>query len=253
MSDLKTISKDVEATRARLTQTLGDLSDTVDPQAVSRDIRDTANMFGSDIAQKSMTMLRENPAGGLLAGIGVALLLSGQRRPSAQQPHEPSLQPPIAAMEGFDDRVAAADAKMKANMTGVDQDLPSASHLRQTLEAGLNRLPRSARRRVIAARRSALAAQEAVEHRAKQVARKTGGFVHKQPLAAGAIALGFGVLAGTLLPGTRREDALLGARRDALMSDARNILEQELMKAQANGEALLSGHSSGAPSTSLNS
>lgn len=250
MSDLKSISKEVEATRARLTQTLGDLSDTVDPRAVSQDVMHTANTVGNDVMQKGMSMLRENPAGGILAAIGVALMAAGPRRP-APAAQDPVLQPPLQAMQGFDERVAAADAEIKSDMTGRYQGMPPASRLRDTLDAGLEHLPKSARKRVIAARKSAVAAQEAVEKRAKRVARQTSGFVHEQPLVAGAVALGFGLLAGTLLPGTRREDAVLGARRDALMSDARDILEEELLKAKSHGEELLAGNRSQSHSATL--
>ncbi|MEY1556380.1 DUF3619 family protein [Yoonia sp. R2331] len=252
MSNLKSISEEVEASRDRLTQTLGDLSDTVDPQAVSQGMMQTANTVSTDLAEKGWNLLRENPAGGLLAAIGVALMASGPRPRPAISP-EPVLQPAEEAMQGFDDRVAAADAELKADMTGRYQDMPSASRLRKTLDAGLDQLPKPAKRRVVAARKSALAAQEAVEKRAKRVARQTSGFIHEQPLTAGAIALGFGVLAGTLLPRTRREDAALGAQRDALMADARDVLEEELLKAKARGEELLSANRSQPENAALHS
>jgi len=80
---------------------------------------------------------------------------------------------------------------------------------------------------------AATCAEMTGELRPQPEARKTKGFVHAEPLTAGALALGFGVLAATLLPGTRREDDLMGKRRDTLMADARNALEEEWRKAKA--------------------
>ena len=97
-------------------------------------------------------------------------------------------------------------------------------------------LPPAARKRVIDARRAAIKAQEKVDHQVRRSAAKSKSFVQQQPLVAGALAIGFGVLAGTLLPGTRREDELVGKHRDEMMAQARATLEAEMVKARAEAE-----------------
>jgi ElaB/YqjD/DUF883 family membrane-anchored ribosome-binding protein len=240
MSDVERLSQSVAADRARLAATLDALSSTVSPQSIAQDLSAAATDIGGDLAQKAWSTLRDQPAGGLLVTIGLGLLAAGSQRRSEPQPApQPVLVDPEEALTGFDARVAQADATMKADMAGTLEPAPKAAKLRAALNAGLDQLPPKARLRVIKAREAAISAQESIERQTRRAARKTKGFVYDQPLTVGAIALGFGVLAGTLLPGTRREDALLGARRDALLSDARNALEEEVLKAKLQAEVAL--------------
>ena len=240
MSDIENISKQVEADRARLAQSLDALTDTVKPQSLAQEVTTAANDIGGELAQKAWGSLRENPAGGLLVTIGLGLLAAGsQRRPLPVAQPQPVAVHPNQALVGFDARVAEADAEMRADMTGEMQPRPQASKLKSAMNAGLDHLPPKARKRVLDARKAVISAQESIEQQSRRAARKTKGFVYEQPLTVGALALGFGVLAGTLLPGTRREDALLGERRDKLMADARNAMEEEMLKAKAGAEATL--------------
>lgn len=240
MSDIKDISNRVEADRAQLASSLDALTDTVQPQKLAQDFTSAANDIGGDLAQKAWGTLRENPAGGLLVTIGLGLLASGQQRRLAPAPQPaPVAVPPEAAMAGFDARVAEADAELRAEMTGELEQRPEASRLKAALNSGLDHLTPQARQRVVKARQAVVSAQETIERKSRKAVRQTKGFAYEQPLTAGALALGFGVLAGTLLPGTRREDALLGRRRDALMAEARNALEEEMLKAKAQAESTI--------------
>jgi len=240
MPDIEDIAKRVEMDRARLAGTLDDLTDTVSPQRLTDEVTSAAQDIGGDLAQKAWTSLRDNPAGGLLVTIGLGLLASGsaQRPVPASRPQSTAVDPDDALV-GFDARVAAADAKMRADMSSESEAHPQASKLKAALNAGLDHLPAKARNRVVEARKAAIAAQETVERKARRATRKTKGFVHEQPLTVGALAVGFGILAGALLPGTRREDEMLGKRRDTLMADARKALEEEVLKATKQAEAAL--------------
>jgi ElaB/YqjD/DUF883 family membrane-anchored ribosome-binding protein len=141
----------------------------------------------------------------------------------------------------FDARVEAADTAMKKEMTGMTDTAPRAARLRAAMDKGLERLPAASRDRVVKARKAALKAQEKFEAQAERISRKSRSFAHDQPLATGALALGVGALVGALLPGTRREDALLGAQRDALMHDARQILREEMEKLHTAASERLEG------------
>lgn len=54
--------------------------------------------------------------------------------------------------------------------------------------------------------------------------------MEERPLAVGAAALALGVVAGLLIPSTRKEDELLGETRDRLMERAREVGEEALEK-----------------------
>lgn len=238
MSDIETLSKQVENDRSRLASSLDALTETAKPESLARDVTTAANDIGGALAQNTWNALRSNPAGGLLVTIGLGLLAAGSQRPRAPA-QQPTAVDPQDALTGFDARVAQADAAIKSEMTGHLEPQPSASKLKAALNVGLDHLPVAARKRVIKARQAAIVAQESIEQQTRRAARKTKGFVHEQPVTAGALALGFGVLAGSLLPSTRREDALMGARRDALMAEARNALEEEALKAKAKVETTI--------------
>ena len=237
MSDIERISREVEADRARLAGTLDALTDRLRPEALAREATGTMNAVGSDLATKAWSKLRANPAGGLLVTLGMGLLAAGsERRLTLAEEKSGAAVDPDLAYVGFDERVAQADAAIKGEMTGEVYPRPDASRLKAALNEGLDMLPPKARKKVVAARKAAIAAQERVDARVRKAAKRSQSFVYEQPLTAGAIAIGFGVLAGTLLPSTRREDALLGAKRDALMAEARGVLEAEMMKARAQAE-----------------
>lgn len=240
MSKMDEISHRVEADRARLAQSLDALTETVQPQKMASELTATASDIGGTLARQAWDTVRAQPAGGLLVTIGLGLLAAGaQRQPASAQPQPNTLVDPDDALTGFDARVADADATIKADMTGRMTPPPEASKLKSALNAGLDQLSPQGRKRVIKARQAVISAQDSIERKTRRAARKTESFVHDQPLTVAAIALGFGLLAGTLLPATRREDALLGARRDALMADARNALEEEMLKAKSRAESAL--------------
>ncbi len=56
---------------------------------------------------------------------------------------------------------------------------------------------------------------------AKRAGRGLTGFIESQPLVAGLVTAAIGALIGIALPGTRREDELMGGARDNLASQAR--------------------------------
>lgn len=235
MSDpsLTDLEQRVALERAALADTLDQLGTALAPDRLKTEARDTLDRYGRDIGGQLWDATRENPAAFAMLGAGLALLLgNGTRRPddAARTPAEstPRAVPPTQAMTGFDARVAAADSDLRSRMTGTAPDVPRAERLRAALDQGLDRLTPAARRRVIDARVAAIRAQEAVEKRARRMARKSETLVKDQPIAIGAAALGVGVLLAGILPGTRQEDATLGRRRDAAMRAAKAALAREV-------------------------
>jgi len=73
--------------------------------------------------------------------------------------------------------------------------------------------------------RAGEAGQQA-KRRAKAASRGLGGFIEEQPLIAGLVTVMLGAIIGLSLPGTRREDELLGSTRDHLAEQAREVAER---------------------------
>lgn len=250
MPDLETIENSVQSDRRKLAASLDALSQTVAPTTVSDQVSTVVSDYGGELGRQAWQAARTNPAGFALLGAGLGLLVMGTgTRPEHPNRPTPAATPPRAAMAGFDARVAAADAAMKEEMTGMtDETAPSAAAMRAALHKGLDKLPDSARHRVLQARKAALSAQEKIEAQTRRMAAQTRTFHHQQPLAVGALALGMGALIGALLPSSRREDELLGQQRDALMARAQEALNAEMDRLSARASATLETSSGSATS-----
>lgn len=234
MSNFTEIEREAAVEREKLARSLNALSEAVAPANVKEHAAVVAEKYGGDLGQQAWGAAKQNPAAFALVGAGLSLLLTGTgSRPETKRP-APTAVPADDALVGFDERVAAADAEMKEEMTGmIDQPTaPRAAWLRAKLNDGLDALPAASRDRVLKARKAALSAQEQIEARARRTAAQSRTFMHAQPLAVGAVALGIGALIGALVPSTRREDELLGEHRNAVMSAAQQTLREELDKAR---------------------
>lgn len=242
MSDFQQIEREVAAERQKLAGSLDALSAAVNPDNIKQHASVLAEHYGGDLGRQAWGAARQNPAAFALVGAGLSLLFTGTGSRPETRVAAPAAVPPQDALVGFDARIAAADTEIKQEMTGmVEQDTaPRAAWLRAKLNDGLEALPETARMRVLQARQSALQAQEKVEAQARITARKSRTFMHDQPLAVGAVALGLGALIGALLPSTRREDDLLGEQRDAVMAAAKSTLQEELDKAHNAARAAMS-------------
>ncbi|MEO0744425.1 MAG: hypothetical protein AAFY49_03665, partial [Pseudomonadota bacterium] len=123
------------------------------------------------------------------------------------------------------------DAQMRTHAQDTAEPA-SASRMRAALHAGLDKLPPEAKARILNAREAAISAQDAVERRTARMAGQAHTMARQNPVACAAAAFGAGALVAALLPSTRREDALLGARRDAMMAQAQQMLQAEMARAR---------------------
>jgi ElaB/YqjD/DUF883 family membrane-anchored ribosome-binding protein len=239
MSDLSKLERDAARERQSLAQSLDALSSAINPENIQTHASAIAQTYGGDLGNQAWAAAKQNPAAFALVGAGLSLLLTGTGSRPETRSKPQTLVPTDAAYAGFDDRVAAADEKMTQEAIAMahEDTAPRAAWLREKLNDGLDALSPEARKRVVDARKAAVHAQEKVEAQARAAAKKSQTFMHDQPLAVGAIALGLGALIGAVLPSTRREDDLLGAHRDAVMAQARGTLNDEIAKARDAAKA----------------
>ncbi len=224
MADLDNLEARVAQDRAALAASFDRLSDTFSSERIADEIYHTVQGYGGEIGGQAMRVAKQNPAAFVLVGAGLALLVSGAGR----REDVPALRSTASvAMKGFDKRVEKADAAMRAEMTGTEYS-PSALKLRAAMDRGLDKLPSSAKKRVLEARSAAVDAQQRVEANARKAAKRAKRAHNEHPLVTGALAFGIGAITVALLPSTRHEDEVLGAKRDALMAEAQRVLEEEM-------------------------
>jgi hypothetical protein len=73
-------------------------------------------------------------------------------------------------------------------------------------------------------------ARERARYRARQARVGFWQTMEERPLAIGAAALALGVVAGLMIPSTRKEDELMGETRDRLMERAKEVGGEALEK-----------------------
>lgn len=200
--------------REALAASLETLGAAVDPDRMKAEAARTAETYG----REALSYAHENAAAAALIGLGATLLVSGIGR-REQRDGKP--------------RAATDTARMSAP---THSPAVTARRMRETLGKGLERLPPSAQRRVMDARRAALRAQEQVERHTGKMTRRGTEFTRTHPVETGALAFGLGVLAAALIPETHREDEWMGARRDRLVDAARDSLARELHELRISAE-----------------
>lgn len=102
----------------------------------------------------------------------------------------------------------------------------TASHARERVAETTSEAREAMRERAQAARSRA----SDLRHDAAERARRTRGWAEQQmddnPLVMGAAVLALGAIVGSLVPTTRKEDELIGPRRDQLMDRARSTMHE---------------------------
>jgi ElaB/YqjD/DUF883 family membrane-anchored ribosome-binding protein len=82
-------------------------------------------------------------------------------------------------------------------------------------------------------------AAHSVATQARTQTRRVADSYESNPLALGAIAAGIGLAIGMSLPATQRESRLMGAKRDALMDQARDALSETREKVKHTAERVV--------------
>ena len=239
MSDnIHELERNIEENRGLLDRTLSQLTAAISPEQISNTVAREVQARSGAAGSAAIDMARANPAAAVLVGVGLAALLAGPKRPTPEVPYDRrdrevvQGQRPGEVLTGeFDRRVAAAEAAEKSE--------PFAPKMRAAINNGLAELPEPARRRVLQARRAAIDVQEKLDRQAAIAARKARSYHYRQPLSTGAIAVGLGALVAAMLPRTRLEDDMLGAKRDELLQQAEFTLKDEFSRATQTGEAAL--------------
>ncbi|MCK0149508.1 hypothetical protein MWU54_05705 [Marivita sp. S6314] len=225
--NLKSLENQADHHRTQAHSALAGLLSAFAPAKLGNQAVERAAGATDDLAQTALHHAKANPAGLALMGVGAALIALNRPKPKPQAVHGSEA-----------DRIARADAQLQAKARVRAGASPqSASKMRKMLDAGLDQLPPEARKRVMDARLQAIDAQEKVEREARKLAAQAKDAHNAQPFVTALAAAGVGALIGSLLPSTRTEGAMLGAKRDQLMRSAEAALRSEIADLEARSKA----------------
>jgi ElaB/YqjD/DUF883 family membrane-anchored ribosome-binding protein len=233
------IRAELDRTRASLDRAFDALGSRLTPSQLLWDGLDVFRSGATTGVSRAMKIAQDHPLPACVIGVGVGwLLFENARGGRADLIYEEGLgtEP---AREGHANAAVHKAAEV-ASRAG-ERVTETAEAIRgQSVEAAAA-VKDKASQAADAVRAQATRAAETVRHQAshageqaRDVARRAGGefdrMLREEPLTVGLGALAVGVLAGLLLPGTRREDEALGEVRDRKLEHARDAAREVLDK-----------------------
>jgi hypothetical protein len=258
------IEREVEQTRAGLTNTLDELRERASPSQLFEQALDYARSSGGNEFVRNLgTSVRDNPLPLLLIGAGVAwLMMAGGNRTDNRASSIPSSADRLVGAgsgrvrvygggtasqgEGNGDsltgRASAAIGSAGDSIAGAaDQMLDKAGqayHSAADAAGSATESVRDAAGSVVDSMRGAAAAVgdrlagsgQEVQARASELGDQARHGVtwlmREQPLVLGAIGVALGAAVGALLPGTEAEDRMMGQARDAVADRVQATAQQ---------------------------
>jgi ElaB/YqjD/DUF883 family membrane-anchored ribosome-binding protein len=256
------LEREVEATRAGLTDTLGTLRERASPNQLFEQALDYARSSGGmELLRNLGQAVRDNPLPLVLIGAGVGWLMfsggsrastpagSGARFRADSGPDERHGAEGIGASslaEGASavgDRLGEAANDLRDSVTGA---------VRQTAETAgttYRSVTDAAGSAADSVRAAASSAMDRISGDGQGTGEQLGSFnqgaqqglgwlVREQPLVLGAIGVALGAAVGALLPGTETENRLMGEARDSAAQQVQAAAQEGYDRAkEAVGEA----------------
>lgn len=227
----------------------------------AHEVGDQARQAGSGL----FGLMRENPIPTAMIGAGVAWLIAGSRRHARDEFDSEDSYGGYYAPDAYVPVDTAATTGVGTGAVGTAAGGIQSSHADLESEQGRGMGERAAEMRERVSEKTAHARERVAEktaharervrdkahmaserasdlrhdaadrarhlrHGAADRARRTRGWAEQQmdenPLVMGAAVLALGAVVGSLVPTTRREDELIGPRRDRLMDRARSTMHE---------------------------
>lgn len=243
------IERDVERSRARVSDTLRELRERMSPGQVVDEVLDYARSSGgADFARNLRRSVTENPLPLLLAGTGIAWLMTAsngrpQAGPSVDQLASTGRDAAQRAGEWMQDSSEGTSGRI-GDMTDRVSDM--AQSARDSTNAAVDRArgaaqsvsdkvsdyADSAKGLAGSAKDLASSAKSNAQNLGDQMQRTWNRLADDQPLVLGAMGLALGALLGAGLPSTRTENRLMGDASDALKSEVKKEAAHQYEKAK---------------------
>lgn len=259
------IEREVEAVRANVRSTLGDIRESLSPgQMVDQALDYVRGSGGGDFARNLGRSIRDNPLPVALIGAGIGWLLLGDRMGGGSGSHRRPARGIYTADDLYTDPDThhvhvAGDPAYEGSVE--DRSRPGlgerASAAASSAGGTLHSVAEGARRVVHDARdRIGEAASTAAHYasgtgstmrhaggRIRDVSNETRGMVaraiEEQPLIVGAVGLAVGAVLGAALPTTRTENRLFGSTADEVRRQARTMAREGFEEVQETAEEAL--------------
>jgi hypothetical protein len=255
---------EISQTRSRLSETLDELGERLNPQNVKHEItervkdgirgatigrvqqmaRHTADKM-HDTRTSLMETVRENPVPASLVGIGLAWLFMNQARSKPADTKRPARYTDEFDEDSwseFDE--ADFDAELPRREAGkVERLRERTSEMAESVKEASGEVVQRAQHAVEDAGDKAREVAGRVKRRARNVAGdvargsrrqayRVEGYYQDNPIVLGMAALGAGLAVGMSVPRTEAETRLVGEARDELVEKVRDVVDEKTAKVE---------------------
>ena len=259
--DSRQIRHDIESTRREMDRNLDALESKLTPAQLAMEAWGLFRGGSTAGASRLWKIARQHPGPAAVIGVGLAWMLSENTKGDDRA--EYGYRPGYAGAYGYSgsrgyagdydegnyegegrvssalhtvgDKVSSAagtakDAVTDAASTAKDAVVGAASTAKDAVVGAKERVSEAAGTARERASELSWQARERARYRARQAQVGFWQTMEERPLALGAAAIALGVVAGLMIPSTRKEDELMGETRDRLMDRAKEVGGEALEK-----------------------
>ena len=222
--EMATIRSDIEETRVEMGGTLQELGERLEPgnlvNQAKENVRDATIGRVEETAKGMSDMvidtIKSNPIPAAMAGAGLALLWMNRSNGHGRSPYANDRAQGFSATSGYQAQGGPGIGQKIGDVAGSVGDSVGGAvgSVKGTAEEAVGTVTQGG--------------AQAVGEVGSQIDR----FMQASPLAVGAIAVGAGVLAGTLLPETRQEQKIMGDASRQAADTVRQAVDDVATKAE---------------------
>ncbi len=236
------LERDIAHTRAEMDETVGEIQERLRPERLRRQAKHTVRETARDTARgASSTMIdtiKENPIPSLIAGLSVGWLVArgSHHTPRQQQSSHDGQARPYAAPPYYREEYDPATYETEAYDTETYDTGQEDRSMRDRAGETAQHTQEKAKHMGRQARHKAEHLGERAQHQARRAPDRMSRMAHENPMALGTATLALGAFVGLMLPGTRKEDEMMGPARDRTMQKARAKAGDTMQRAERVAE-----------------
>jgi len=230
------IRAELDRTRASLDRAFDALGSRLTPSSLLWDGMGVFRDGASAGVSRAVQMAQQHPLPACVIGIGVGWLLLENARSGGGEgayPGTPAEAEEFMAAGYSTEHGGGSAVREKAGRaaeTVKEQASQAAGAVRQQTSQAVETVRERTAQTAEAVKSRASRAGQQARHTAQRASSEFDHLLREQPLVVGLGAMAVGVLAGLLLPATRREDEAMGEARDRKLDQARSAARETLEK-----------------------
>lgn len=229
------VEAEVEASRGSLDRTVEALRDKMTPGQIFDEATRAMGGAGQQVFSKFVEQAKENPMPLAVMGLGLAWLMTSNRKSGASAYRETYNDEPRSfsaeSGAGVGDRLQAAGDKASGLISEARDKV-----------AGLKEQAADSGRRAKESLSSAASmAAERAQQYGQSAQRSFTNLLESEPLLIGAAGLLVGAAIGASLPPTETEDRLVGGLRDDLVEKGKDLAQSGMQQAGEVAQAAYGG------------